>query len=573
MSLQKRLMARLLEWSYGHPRARIVLREGWGLTREVSRRLHVTGPFEPAEFAGLRRLAATVPEVEPSAHRILFLSMRGWSTHLAIETTLAHAVRLRGAEPVFVTCGGRLPICDVAPIHAAPPMPCHSCSSYATGAIEAAGFTPQTLTSFIDVARLRAEARQRLNRLPDLASCEAFEETGQPLGQWVRTSVLWFLSRGTLNDDAETVRVYRLFLVSAVVLRQAFTAVLDKLQPKSVFLLNGSFFAERILCELATLRGTPCVRYEKGFMTDTILLGPWARGSDDLDPGAQAWQDARAIPLDAAEVSEIEGYLDERVSGGRTHDNLWRQREVDVAAIEASLQLEPGRPKVTLFSNILWDSAIQDKDVAFPSMTHWLLEAIRWASTQRQIDLVVRIHPAEVRLANHVTRERMLDLISSAIPELPDNVRVVPPESIISSYALMRSSSIGLVYTSTIGLELATQGIPAVVAASTHFGMRGFTWDPPDAQAYWKTTERLLTDPPSEYERHHLRSLALRYAHMFFFRFHQPLRAVHEKARSRPTIVASTATAIAPGADSDLDRIADGIIATVRPVVAPITGH
>jgi len=47
------------------------------------------------------------------------------------------------------------------------------------------------------------------------------------------------------------------------------------------------------------------------------------------------------------------------------------------------------------------------RDIAFASMGDWVLGGIRWAASHPDVDLVIRIHPAEVGLRNHPTRERM----------------------------------------------------------------------------------------------------------------------------------------------------------------------
>src|SRR6202049_2240503 len=168
--LQRQAVDRVREWSYSHPRAKMLLRESWGLSREAARLAHLPAPFEPVELDDLRRLrdtAAALPS--PPAGRLLILSTRGWSTHTVIETTLAHAARSRGWEPIFATCGGRLPLCDVAPIHAAPPMPCHSCAGYATDAITAAGFETTLVRQLVDLRASTARARERVRSLRTVA--------------------------------------------------------------------------------------------------------------------------------------------------------------------------------------------------------------------------------------------------------------------------------------------------------------------------------------------------------------------------------------------------------------------
>ena len=58
-----------------------------------------------------------------------------------------------------------------------------------------------------------------------------------------------------------------------------------------------------------------------------------------------------------------------------------------------------------------------------------------------------------------------------------------------SSYVFMDEADLGLVYTSTVGLELAARGVPVVVAAATHYRGRGFTVDPVNPDEYWATAE------------------------------------------------------------------------------------
>jgi hypothetical protein len=569
MSRRLRVRDRLMDWAWDHPRAKKRLREAWGLSREGARALHLQPPFEPPELADLRKLrdTATARGPRPSA-RVLVLSMRGWSTHVVYETVLAHALQRRGAEVVFSTCGGRLPVCDVAPVHVAPPMPCHSCREYATSAIGSAGFSAITLRELVDVRARAAAARARVGRLKSIGDCEAYTLHDLPVGRLVRISVAWFLSRGTLPDTPEALRAYRTFLVSGSVVLEAFERLLERVEPDRIFLLNGSFFAERILLELARRRGISVTTYEKGFMIDTVVVAQDGFASDLLVDEA-AWQEASTRPLDVAESQQIAAYLEERRSGGRTLANFWRDRVDEERLVRTELNLLPGRPVIAMFCNITWDSAVQGKDIAYRSMGDWVVDVIGWAREHQEADLVIRVHPAEVKLTNHPTLERMCEHINANAHPLPENVRIVPPESSLSSYTLMELASVGMVYTSTVGIEMAVMGIPVIVAAETHYRGRGFTLDVASADECRQTLDRALAASLDATERARISEVARRYAYLFFFRFHQATRAVHETGRSRPRLGVATAAELDRGRDEAIDRIVDGIL-TGKPVVTPI---
>jgi hypothetical protein len=116
---------------------------------------------------------------------------------------------------------------------------------------------------------------------------------------------------------------------------------------------------------------------------------------------------------------------------------------------------------------------------------------------------------------------------------------------------------------------MAARGIPVVCAATTHYGRRGFTFDPRVRDEYWRVVESLLAAPPDDVEAHRRRELARRYAYLFFFRYHQILDAVHEDGRSRPRVRVADSTKLGPGHNASLDRILDGVLSSDGPVVSP----
>jgi hypothetical protein len=553
------LRARVLDWAWAHPRWKRRAREAWGTARVVGRGVHAGRLLEPREFRDLRRLAASAGPVPSTGKRVLFLSFRGWSTHLSIETVLGHAAARRGWDPVFVTCGGRLPICDVMPVQAAPPMPCRSCSEYATGAIQAAGFHAVRLRDVAEMGGAAAAARRLVADLRSVEECEQFVARGLPLGQLVRTSVAWFLSRGSLPDEPLVLRTYRSFLTSGLILAQAFEQLLETVGADRLCVLNGRFFAEAIITAMASDRGIGWTSYERGFRPDTIITTPEAPACDLIMPEDEV-RHALEQPLSDAEDGELERYLSERRRGEGTLDKLWTTRIEDADAIRRDLGLEDGRPLVAMFPNILWDSAVVGKDDCFPSMGDWVIGGIHWARAHPELDLVVRLHPAEVRLANHPTVERMADHVRREMPSLPANVRIVAPESPVSSYSLIDVARAGLVYTSTVGLEMAARGIPVAVAGVTHYKGLGFTLDPATAVEYWEALDHLVSSPEFGEQDASSRALARRYAHAFFFSFHRLLQEVHEEGRSRPRVLVHAASQLDPGRDASLDRIVSDIL-------------
>src|SRR5262245_18244532 len=96
-------------------------------------------------------------------------------------------------------------------------------------------------------------------------------------------------------------------------------------------------------------------------------------------------------------------------------------------------------------------------------MLAWILETIRQLTRRRDLQLLIRIHPAEIR-GSIPSRQPILAEIRKAFPQLPANVFVIPPENDSSTYAAMYQCNAVLIYGTKTGVELTSAGIPVVVA-------------------------------------------------------------------------------------------------------------
>jgi capsule polysaccharide export protein KpsC/LpsZ len=184
-------------------------------------------------------------------------------------------------------------------------------------------------------------------------------------------------------------------------------------------------------------------------------------------------------------------------------------------------------------------------------MIDWLTTAAAAAGRIPDMTLVVRVHPGEAKWG---TNEGVEASLLSQLGECPPNVRVVPSTEPLDSYVLMDLSDLVLTYTSTVGLEAASRGVPVAVAGATHYRGRGFTHDltGPDA------LEDILGGQVLHMDTHEL-ELAHRYAYAFFFRARIPTRDEIEPGRD-------------PYLDLVCDRILDGREIFLPEELAPVAG-
>lgn len=480
--------------------------------------------------------------VEASKKSILFLTPRSWAAHVHWEATIATALRMRGATVNFITCGGGLERCDRETTHESPPMPCHSCTRYTNKTLAFYGFEP-TPMSFRE-----SQTWPELDTL-GLDELTTVDYRGVPIGRLVEIPVKWFLLNTQLVPDPLGLLTYRAFLRSARNAVDEMYLHLEQRRPDVLVLLNGLFFFESIAWHIARELDIDVVNYERGYVIDTLLFDrgePACFGFVD-----DVWPQFAATPLSDDEKRELNAYLGDRQLGRRAIEEYWRQ-------IDPGLRFKnPSRRLTTLFTNLTWDSAVINKEVAFDSIHSWIASTVEYFQRHPEHDLVIRIHPAEVRLSGKPTREPVAKIISQQFPQLPANVRLIHAEDPASSYALMAESDLVTVLTSTTGLEAALAGVPVVVSGQTAYRGKGFTLDVGDERDYWDTLDRVLSDPIAHSPE---QDLVQRYAHLFFFKLPVRFDLVKEHVRGVVRIDYRQARVLSPGNSSPIDRICDGIL-------------
>jgi hypothetical protein len=267
-----------------------------------------------------------------------------------------------------------------------------------------------------------------------------------------------------------------------------------------------------------------------------------------------AWED---LPWTPAMEEAIMDYLVSRWYG--TRDWVWfhEHPQHDLDAIVAELGLDMSKPVIGLLTNVMWDAQLHYPANAFPNMLDWVLRTIAYVAQRPDLQLVIRVHPAEIR-GTIPSRQKIADEIARAYPVLPPNVFVIPPESSISTYAIMLQCDSVLIYGTKTGVELTSFGIPVIVAGEAWIRNKGVTLDARTADEYFALLDRL---PLGRRLDEATVQRARKYAYHFFFRRMIPI-AVMEPLQGWPPyrVHFETLAPLQPGGDPGLDIICRGIL-------------
>jgi hypothetical protein len=303
--------------------------------------------------------------------------------------------------------------------------------------------------------------------------------------------------------------------------RAAAAAALAWLQaerPEAIILPNGLILEFGAVFHVAKYLGIPVVSYEFGEQKGRIWL---SRNTPVmLQETDSMWAQKKDQPFSDAQRSEVQELFSTRQAAGlfRHFYRQWQDVPAEGAAqVRAKLGLDQ-RPLVVLAANVIGDSLTLGRAAFTGDMTTWLRRTLAYFAARPDVQFVLRVHPGERNLDGPSVAE----LVSKELPQLPDHMRVVAAGDPINTYDLVAAADLGLVYTTTVGLEMAMSGLPVVVAGHTHYRGKNFTTDPASWDEYFANLDQLLANLPAAKLSPAQIDQAWHYAYRFFFDYPQP---------------------------------------------------
>jgi hypothetical protein len=305
-------------------------------------------------------------------------------------------------------------------------------------------------------------------------------------------------------------------------------------KPVVVIVPNGTIQEMGVVYRVARHLNIPTVTFEFSDQRERIWLAQdseiMRHDTDDL------WAARGQESLDETKFQQLKDLFAARVDA-KTWKNFTRQWQDTPTqggeSVREKLDLDD-RPVILLATNVLGDSLTLGRQVFSKTMAEWIEKTVCYFAERKDVQLVIRVHPGEV--LTHGTS--MVDVIKAALGEIPDHIRLIEPDEKINTYDILDITDLGLVYSTTVGLEMSMRGIPVIVAGQTHYRNRGFTSDPTTWEMYFSTLDAKLGDLESAQLTQEQVDLAWRYAYLFFFvypkTFPWHLLDLKEDIRTRP---------------------------------------
>lgn len=534
-----------------HPLFRALrIKRMWGGGHINWKKLLNNGQFPPKHNAKPRVLIATSTGAHLGASRV--------------EQTIGAALRLRDASPSFLLCDAALPACMMCESvlisntetfikSGGKKLLCNTCFAPAASAIAPLGIDLHRYNDFLTDAE-KKNIDYVVAAIPE-SKLSGFSQDGICLGEHAMSAACRFFGTSDIFSVEKGEEVFRRYLVAAWFTMLVCQKLFEQGKFDVIVMHHGIYIPQGVIADVARKFGIRVVTWHPSYRKGTFIFShndTYHRTM--IDEPTDSW---RNMPWDSEKEERIMKYLSSRHTG--SSDWIWFHEKpmFDRNIIINQLNLDSKKPIIGLLTNVVWDAHLHYPNNAYSNMMEWILDTIEHFREREDVQLVIRVHPAEV-YGNVKSTQTVVNEIKKHYSSLPPSIKIIPPLSEISTYSLMALCDSALIYSTKTGIELAAGGMSVIVAGEAWVRGKGFTIDASDPESYRNILRQLPLGKGLSAEQI---NLARRYAYHFFFRRMLDID-IFVPAKTQPPFELSINSLddIMPNKCKGLDIVCDGIL-------------
>lgn len=327
---------------------------------------------------------------------------------------------------------------------------------------------------------------------------------GVPLDGCAKASTRKYLKRYSIDlSESRTRSLYEQFLHGGAMLVDASKSLLNQYDITASIVSEANYIQGFVPLFVSRDAGIPTYSEGWGYRHGCHIFGT---ATNRNHMGQFAAQDV----VEAALTSEL---TDNEREAVESITSQWRNNEVanmDYANRTGQSVDTDADTLVGLFTNLLWDGALEPDQALYDDVYEWLADTIDIFKNLDDAHLVIKPHPAE-----HLrgTNESVGGWIRATYSQLPENVTILPPDTDVDTYELFTDLDLGIVYASTVGLEMVYDGVPVVTSGYPPYHGFEITYDPETKSEY----REFIQQPGDHNCPEDCQTRARRYFHFLFF--------------------------------------------------------
>src|SRR5262249_9704197 len=184
------------------------------------------------------------------------------------------------------------------------------------------------------------------------------------------------------------------------------------------FVRDPGYVPQGQLFEVGLAAGADSIYYSFGQRQHTWIFKRYSSSNREdhyFSLAPETWQKVQSTPWTESHQRELDEEFKGRYEPKSQLDTRRLQEGKQFKSpetIHRQLGLAPNRKTAVVFSHITWDEALFFGSDLFDDFEHWLLETTRAACNNRNLNWIIKLHPANmIKLLGHQKSQTSSELV------------------------------------------------------------------------------------------------------------------------------------------------------------------
>lgn len=270
------------------------------------------------------------------------------------------------------------------------------------------------------------------------------------------------------------------------------------------------------------------------------------------------WNNFRKQELNEDTYKKVENWINERTKGLDMILDTASASSYKTDSFDFD-NFDNNKPTALLPANVIWDLAALNKQIIFKDMVEWIIETIEWFRVNPEFQLIIKPHPGETHPAIPETYETIEFILNKRKISLPENVFLLSPKVRYTVYNFFPLVLVGIVHTSTVGLEMAAKGLQVITTAKSPYRNFGFTYDPVNKDQYFSFLKDTLNKKKTV-DFNKQKKEAYKFILFYFYHYYSNIGIMKNEWGKEPILKIRSIFDIMPGKNKIWDYFIESII-------------
>ena len=336
-----------------------------------------------------------------------------------------------------------------------------------------------------------------------------FKLNGINIGLHAYSATVRFYASPFIENESYGLNILKNYFESALKVFFSVSNLLKSVHFDLVILNHGIYIPQGIIAELASQLNIKTLCFATGYRKNSFMVSFMKSYHFDFITRTD-FENC----LQNYSESKIKNYLLDRADGKQDWI-LFHEKSTNIDHKYLNY-FDDTKNNIILFTNVLWDADVHFETCYFNSMIDWLVETLNHLVQSDNNNLIVRIHPGELK-GFVKSRVKLYDQLKVHLNiNVFERIQIIDSHENANSYELAKYSNHIILYGSKLSIELAGLGYKVLVGGPSWTLNKGITVDPVSKSDYFEKLDQI-----TELSFHKNNSVdltkALKFAHYVFF--------------------------------------------------------